>query len=246
MPELSGIDLAMFLPELPARPFHIGPRVLLLPPEGARRLGDRRSSSVVGARDRRKADSRGPRPSLQCGLGSQRLACARWGANRKANPPMIEKKLPASVDKVLARLTDPRWLEARSLAQGEVSAKCAAQKKSTAIVVTMKRRLRRELNAVVSKVLSPESDIEIEERWVPEGKGYKGSYALKIPGKPITVSGDFELLSEGKGCVYRIQHRAKVSLPLIGGVVEKFVLGQTETASIAELDYLAADLKSNP
>ena len=41
MPQLSVIDLAMFLLETPVRPFNIGPLVLLRPPKGARRFADR-------------------------------------------------------------------------------------------------------------------------------------------------------------------------------------------------------------
>ena len=41
MPNLSVIDLAMFLLETPERPFNIGPLVLLRPPKGARRFADR-------------------------------------------------------------------------------------------------------------------------------------------------------------------------------------------------------------
>jgi diacylglycerol O-acyltransferase len=41
MPQLSVIDLAMFLLETPERPFNIGPLVLLRPPPGARRFADR-------------------------------------------------------------------------------------------------------------------------------------------------------------------------------------------------------------
>ncbi|MBL0151251.1 MAG: hypothetical protein IPP87_22350 [Ideonella sp.] len=41
MPQLSVIDLAMFLLETPERPFNIGPLVLLRPPKGARRFADR-------------------------------------------------------------------------------------------------------------------------------------------------------------------------------------------------------------
>ncbi|OYU93191.1 MAG: hypothetical protein CFE45_21195, partial [Burkholderiales bacterium PBB5] len=54
-----------------------------------------------------------------------------------------------------------------------------------------------------------------------------------------------ELLPDGKGCLYRIRHQAKVKVPLIGGVVEKFVLGQTEQGCADELDYLADFVKKN-
>lgn len=157
---------------------------------------------------------------------------------------MVEKKLAASVDKAYALLTDAKWLETRCLALGELSAVCKT-KKSPSVVVTMKRRVKRELNALISKVLNPESDIELEERWSAEGKGHKGTLTLQIVGKPITVTGEFELVADGKGCVYRIQHQAKVKVPLIGGVVEKFVLGQTEQGCADELDYLADFVKKN-
>lgn len=160
---------------------------------------------------------------------------------------MVEKKLPASLDRVCALLIDPKWLEARCLALGELSASCKT-KKSPTVVVTMRRRVRRELNALISKVLNPQSDIEVEERWssqVKDFKGQRGQMTLQIVGKPITVTGEFELVPDGKGCIYRIQHQARVKVPLIGAMVEKFVLGQTEEGCADELDYLVDFLKAS-
>ena len=157
---------------------------------------------------------------------------------------MVKKELSTSVEKAYALLTDPKWLEARCLALGELSASCKT-KKAPSVVVTMKRRVRRELNALISKVLSPESDLEFDEHWAAEGKGYKGKLTMQIVGKPITITGDFELVPEGKGCVYRIHHKAMAKVPLIGGVIEKFVLGQTEQGCADELEYLADYLKKH-
>ncbi len=158
---------------------------------------------------------------------------------------IVEKKLNAPVDKVFALLTDPKWLEARSLALGELSATCKTKKTAGGATVTMKRRVRRELNAVISKVLNPESDIELVEQWTVDKGRRTGTFTLQVVGKPATVTAEFELAPEGKGCVYRIQHDAKVSVPLIGGVVAKFIMGQTEQGCADELDYLADYLKKN-
>jgi len=157
----------------------------------------------------------------------------------------MEKKFNAPVDKVFALLIDPKWLEARCLALGELSAQCKTKKAAGGATVTMKRRVRRELNAMISKVLSPESDIELVEQWSVDKDSRKGSLALQVVGKPISVTGEFELVPDGKGCIYRIQHHAKVQVPLIGGVVAKFVIGQTEQGCADELDYLADYLKKN-
>ena len=157
----------------------------------------------------------------------------------------MEKKFNAPIDKVFGLLTDPKWLEARCLALGELSANCKTKKTAGAATVTMKRRVRRELNAVISKVLNPESDIELVEQWKVDKDRRSGTFTLQVVDKPVTVTAEFELASEGKGCVYRIQHDAKVRVPLIGGVVAKFVLGQTEQGCADELDYLADYLKKN-
>ena len=157
----------------------------------------------------------------------------------------MAKKFNAAADKVFALLTDPKWLEARCLALGELSATCKTKKAAGGATVTMKRRVRRELNAMISKVLNPESDIELVEQWAADKDSRNGHLTLQVVGKPITVTGEFELVPEGKGCVYRIQHHAKVQVPLIGGVVAKFVIGQTEQGCAEELDYLAGYLKKN-
>jgi hypothetical protein len=156
----------------------------------------------------------------------------------------MEVKFNATADQVFRLLTDPRWLEARSLAMGELSAKCSI-KKSGDIKVTMKRRVHRDMNAIIAKVLNPDSDIEIVENWSGDAIRRTAAYTLTIIGKPITVTADIELEAAGKACIYRIRHQAKVKVPLIGGVIEKFIMGETEKGCADELDYLAGYLKKS-
>ena len=157
----------------------------------------------------------------------------------------METKFNAPADKVFGLLTNAKWLEERSLALGELSAKCPVKKSAAGLNITMKRRVHRDLPAIIAKVLNPDSDIEIVENW-PGGNGkWSGTYALTIVGKPITVSADFVLEAAGRGCVYRIAHKAKVKVPLIGGVIEKFVIGETEKGCADELEYLASYLKTH-
>ena len=64
----------------------------------------------------------------------------------------MEQKYGAPMDKVFTLLTDPKWLEARSLAVGELSASVKAKKKGGAVVLSMKRRVRRDLPGMLAKV----------------------------------------------------------------------------------------------
>jgi hypothetical protein len=156
----------------------------------------------------------------------------------------VEQKFNTTADHLFELLTDARWLEERSLALGELSAQCKT-KKSDGLNVTMKRRVHRDLPAMVAKVINPDSDIEIVEKWTGTATKRTASYILTIVGKPITVTADIELEATGKSCVYRIQHQAKVKVPLIGGVIEKFVISETVKGCGDELAYLADYLKKH-
>lgn len=156
----------------------------------------------------------------------------------------MELQFNASVEKVFGLLTDPKWLEARSLALGELSASVKAKKAAGGVVISMKRRVRRDLPGLVAKVMSPEADLHFEETWTPASGGRRaGTLTMDAIGQPVKMTAEFELESAGKGCVYRITHQCKSTVPLVGGAVAKFALGQVEQGCADELAYLAAYLK---
>jgi Protein of unknown function (DUF2505) len=158
----------------------------------------------------------------------------------------MEQKYSASADKVFALLTDPKWLEARSLALGELSASVKARKSGGGVALTMTRRVRRDLPGLLAKVMSPESDLVFEETWSAESEGgRRGKLTMEAIGQPVKMTAEFELMPAGKGCVYRITHKCKSSVLLIGGAVEKFALGQVETGCADEFAYLVEYLKKN-
>ncbi len=158
----------------------------------------------------------------------------------------MEQKYSASADKVFALLTDPKWLEARSLALGELSAGVKSKKSGGGVALTMKRRVRRDLPGLLAKVMSPESDLVFEETWSAESEGgRRGKLTMEAIGQPVKMTAEFELVPTGKGCVYRITHKCKSSVLLIGGAVEKFALGQVETGCADEFAYLVEYLKKN-
>lgn len=156
----------------------------------------------------------------------------------------MEQKFNTTADHLFELLTDARWLEERSLALGELSTQCKT-KKGDCLNVSMKRRVHRDLPAMVAKVINPDSDIEIVEKWTGNTAKRTASYVLTIVGKPITVTADIELQATGKSCVHRINHQAKVKVPLIGDVIEKFVIGETEKGCGDEIAYLANYLKKH-
>lgn len=157
----------------------------------------------------------------------------------------MEQKFSAPLETVFAHLTDPHWIEARCLALGELSAKVKAKKAGKGVKLTMTRRVKRELPALIARVLPSESDLHFEETWTPEGKGYVGTLAMDVVGQPVSMKADFSLEPAGKGCVYRITHVAKCSIPLVGGPVARYSQGEIEKGCADELKYLVAFLKKS-
>lgn len=155
----------------------------------------------------------------------------------------MEQKYNATVEQVFALLTDPKWLEARSLALGELSAKVKVKKSAKGVTLSMTRRVRRDLPALVAKVLPAESDLQFEETWTPADGGYDGVLTMDIVGQPVKMRAEFTLESTGKTCIYRIEHQTKCSIPLLGGPVAKFAQGQVERGCADEFAHLVDQLK---
>jgi hypothetical protein len=160
-----------------------------------------------------------------------------------ASETRMEHKYSAPLATVFGHLTDPKWLEARCLALGELSAKVKVKKSGKAVKVSMTRRVKRDLPSLIARVLPSESDLQFEESWTPEGDGYKGTLTMDVVGQPVSMTAEFSLEPAGKGCVYRIVHHAKCSIPLVGGPVARYSQGEIEKGCEDELKYLAGSLK---
>jgi hypothetical protein len=154
----------------------------------------------------------------------------------------MKQKYNAPINTVFALLTDPKWLELRGLALGELSAEVDAKKSAQGVQILMTRRVRRELPALVAKVLPSESTLQFAEIWTPVGGGYAGTLSMEIDGQPVRMSAEFSLEPAGKGCVYRIEHQTKCSIPLLGGAVARFAQVQVEQGRADEFAFLLNDL----
>lgn len=156
----------------------------------------------------------------------------------------MEQKYNAPIDDVFATLTDAKWLEARSLALGELSAKVKAKKSTKGATVSMVRRVKRDLPALIAKILSPEAELKFDETWTRDGDGYSGALSMDVISQPVTMTAEFSLTPAGKGCVYRIRHVAKCSIPLVGGPIARFAQEEIEQGCANEFAYLVKHLKS--
>lgn len=152
----------------------------------------------------------------------------------------VKAHLPADVDSVYAVLTDAVFLEARTIGVGQANAKADVSVDGDADGATITKTITVELDAMPSflkKVFDAKQVVQVRETWTLHGSGYKGDYKIDIEGQPVSVTGVFTLAPDGDGSAYEVTLDCKAKIPLIGGQVSKFVLGQYVQGARDELAY---------
>ena len=74
--------------------------------------------------------------------------------------------------------------------------------------------------SVAKKIVGDETTIIQKEHWTSPRKA---DLDIEIPGKPGSVKGDITLAEQGDGTVETVSVDIKVSVPLVGGKIEKML-----------------------
>ena len=148
------------------------------------------------------------------------------------------------IDKAFSMLSDPIFINARNLAIGELESDCRVEKQDNKTVLYITRRIMRDnVPKALSKVIKPVQTVEFVEQWHKEGDSMVGHYKSDIAGMPVKVDADIKLTPSPNGCTYTIDHTARAKIPLVGRLVEKFIISQTGDGVGAEIDYLNGQLE---
>lgn len=135
-------------------------------------------------------------------------------------------------------LTDPDFLVDRCLDLGELEASCEVEEKGDVTVISLTRKLTRDLPRFLAKMMDPEQTMHMTEKWQSDGEGgWNGNYTFEMEGQPVIIRASFELYPTDAGCCYSIEHDVTAKIPLIGGKIEKYIGGQVDDGCTDELDY---------
>lgn len=141
----------------------------------------------------------------------------------------------AQADDVFATLVDEAFLTARLR---DIGGKAAALLDHEFNGDTAAFRLRQGVDAnrlpgAVRSILNGDLVVEREERW----RGFESAGKATINGVPATISSRGQLAGRGGGTELLIRAEVKVSIPLIGGKIEKVVAEQVTKLLAAEAEY---------
>lgn len=142
------------------------------------------------------------------------------------------------IDAVYEVLTDPQFLVDRNLALGELSAEADAEGDGDSTVLNVVREVQRDLPGFLSRLFDTVQVMDMKEVWHPHGDGWRGEWNMDVRGQPVSIAASFELVPTRDGCRYSVAHRVRAKIPMVGGKVEKYILGQTTQGATDELQYL--------
>ncbi|WP_067429209.1 DUF2505 domain-containing protein [Nocardioides jensenii] len=123
----------------------------------------------------------------------------------------------APVADVYAMLTDPAFREKATTAQVVTKLDVSVVAGSVTIDTV---RPNTDVPAFAKAVAGESTHSVQAEQWTD---GTTAAFSVKMPGKPGHISGTRRLISDGQATLDTFDGEAKVSIPLVGGKIEKLI-----------------------
>lgn len=153
-------------------------------------------------------------------------------------------EFPYLFEQVLAAFTSESALRQRLADIGGKDAELLAHEKSAS---TISYRMRQgipgeKLPGAVRKVHSGDLHVEREQQWQVSDETAKGTATASVTGVPGSITARSELTPTGSGTALRITGEVKVSVPLIGGKIERTIAEHVGQLLDRESEHVADTL----
>jgi uncharacterized protein YndB with AHSA1/START domain len=157
----------------------------------------------------------------------------------------LEQHFDAAVETVFALLTDPDFVTRMYVAIGGTDvAVDHSEEADGACELVVKRTVTVDLPGFAKRVMQPSNTtVQIETWAVPDELGNRVcTYTVEVQGIPSRISGTTTLSADAGGTKQEILAEVKVSIPLIGGKLEKFAVDTGIKDLAAQAAFTVAEL----
>jgi hypothetical protein len=150
--------------------------------------------------------------------------------------------IPGDVETVYAAITGEDWSEHKAKAfNDDTRTVSRTVGDGGAVTFVQSRGLPEGIPGFLEKFLPKGGRAQQTEAWgAADGRARRGTWQGEIPGAPASVGGTMALEPTATGTRYRIQGEAKVSIPLVGGKAESFVVDMIGKLTAKEAELLAS------
>lgn len=154
----------------------------------------------------------------------------------------VSYQVRGDVEAVCAVISGEGWAAAKANAfEDESRQESRTVGEGGAVTLVVSRGLPDGIPGFLEKFLPANGRARQTEVWSPEvGGARRGTWHADIPGAPAKVSGTMSLEPSASGTTYRVQGEVKVSIPLIGGKAESFIVDMIGKLIASEADLLSS------
>lgn len=156
----------------------------------------------------------------------------------------VRHHFSADVERMFALVTDPDFLRRRAEALGEKEIAVTVDRASGQLAIEIKREVEQNMPSFMKKLFAPRQTLIDHQTWKSEGGAHISDWTVQVgDGKRIQLRGRLTLApAAGGGCDYTEAFTATASIPLIGGRIEKYVLGETEASIRKQIEFTGKEL----
>lgn len=151
----------------------------------------------------------------------------------------VRARFDRGVEPLFALLTDPDFLRRRAEALGEKNIVIQVDRDGTRLKIRVSRDIERSLPGFMKKIFNPTNHLVDVQTWDTLGVEKKSEWSVEIAGqKRIELRGRLTLIPAGDGCDYVQAFSVNVAIPLVGGRIEKYIIGETEATMRQQIEAL--------
>lgn len=156
-------------------------------------------------------------------------------------------EIPASVAEVFALRTSQRWVDLKAAQLKDGSALVSrTELPDGGVSFSVSRELPSGVPGFLERFLPKDGKAVQNETWGAPGADGRctGTWSVDIPGAPAKLGGTSALEPTDTGSVQIIRGTAKVSVPLVGGKAEQFIVDMTQKLMAKEGTLMVETLSS--
>ena len=152
----------------------------------------------------------------------------------------------ADVETVYALMTDPEFCKRKYADAGGTDIQIDCDQREDGPKVVSRRRVTIDLPGFAKKVMQPTNTVVQTDQWsAADADGQRVCrYTVEVQGVPSRIDGSVTLSPDGAGTRQDVQAEVKVSIPLLGGKLEKFAVENGVKALDHEAEFTAKELAS--
>ena len=149
----------------------------------------------------------------------------------------------ADVETVFALMSDPDFCTRKYADAGASDIQIDSDQGDNGPKLVSRRKLTVDLPGFAKKVMQPTNTVVQTDEWSAADGGTRTCrYTVEVQGVPSRIDGTVTLTPDGGGTRQDVQAEVKVSIPLLGGKLEKFAVDNGVKALDHEAEFTAAEL----